>query len=235
MQENNFLMKLKEDKGARAIAVTITVMLLILTAIIITTVIANRAVTDPDDSLPAGVEDPDGNDETPGGEKDDTETEAPADELPKQFLLPVSGVLLKEHDASVQVFSPTMKDYRIHLGIDIATVAGATVTAMADGVISQVWDDVSMGRCVAIKHGGDAYTIYKNLAAETAEGVTVGAAVKAGDAIGTVGETAMVEIAEEPHLHVEMTVGGLQADPTEYLSEDAMATLREDTNYEDAS
>ena len=65
--------------------------------------------------------------------------------------------------------------------------------------------------------------------------VTVGAAVKAGDAIGTVGETAMVEIAEEPHLHVEMTVGGLQADPTEYLSEDAMATLREDTNYEDAS
>jgi len=45
----------------------------------------------------------------------------------------------------------------------------------------------------------------------------------------------MVEIAEEPHLHLEMTVGGLQVDPTDYLDSDAMATLREDTNYEDAS
>jgi len=32
-----------------------------------------------------------------------------------------------------------------------------------------------------------------------------------------------------------MTVNGIQVDPTEYLGEDAMATLKEDTNYEDAS
>ena len=53
--------------------------------------------------------------------------------------------------------------------------------------------------------------------------------------IGTVGDSAMVELAEEPHLHLEMTVGGIQVDPTEYFSEDAMATLKEDTNYEDMS
>lgn len=92
-----------------------------------------------------------------------------------------------------------------------------------------------MGKCVAIKHGGDAYTIYKNLAAELPAGVIVGATVKAGDIIGTVGESAMVELADEPHLHVEMTVKGLQVDPTDYLDEDAMATLGEDTNFEDVS
>ena len=92
-----------------------------------------------------------------------------------------------------------------------------------------------MGQCVAVSHSGDAYTIYKNLAAELPEGVVVGATVKAGDVIGTVGESAMVELADEPHLHVEMTVGGLQVDPTDYLDEDAKATLSEDTNYEDAS
>lgn len=246
MKKNNVFLRLKQDKGARAIAITITVMLLVLTAIIITTVIANRATDDPvlpDDSQQAGVNDPDPTpddnaqqptpDDTtpPTTTPDDTQTNV----LPERFLLPVSGVLQKVHDESVQVFSSTMGDYRIHLGIDIGTVAGASVSAMADGVIAQVWEDVSMGQCVAIQHGGDALTIYKNLSAELPEGTVVGAAVKAGDVIGTVGESAMVEVAEEPHLHLEMTVGGLQVDPTEYLDEDAMATLNEDTNFEDVS
>ena len=40
MKKNNVFMKLREDKGARALAITVTAMLLVLTAIIITTVIA---------------------------------------------------------------------------------------------------------------------------------------------------------------------------------------------------
>ena len=238
MQKNKFLLKLREDKGTRAIAVTVLVMLLVLTAIIVTTLIANRAPTDdplpPDDSSQVGVEDPD--DEQQGNEPpaDQTPSE-PTDALPTEFLLPVSGVLRSVHDEDLQVFSPTMGDYRVHLGIDIGTVAGASVSAMADGTVAQIWDDVRMGRCVAVKHSGEAYTIYKNLTAEHPSGIVVGATVKAGDIIGTVGESAMVEIAEEPHLHLEMTVNGIQVDPTEYLSEDAMATLKEDTNYEDAS
>ena len=88
---------------------------------------------------------------------------------------------------------------------------------------------------MAVSHSGNAYTIYKNLSAELPESVVIGAAVKAGDTIGTVGESAMVEVAEEPHLHLEMTVDGLSVDPTDYLDSDAMASLGEDTNYEDAS
>ena len=240
MQKNSFVNKLKSDKSARAIAITVVVMLLVLTAIIITTVIANRQPEDlenPPIDTPAGVEDPD--DETPDEPNDESPdeqpNETPTDALPSRFILPVSGVLLSVHDADLQVFSPTMQDYRVHLGIDIGTVAGASVSAMADGTVAQIWDDVRMGRCLAIKHGGDAYTIYKNLTAEHPEGIVVGATVKAGDVIGTVGDSAMVEIATDPHLHVEMTVGGIQVDPTEYFDEDAMATLKEDTNYEDAS
>lgn len=242
MQKNKFFLKLRDDKGARAIAITVLLMLLVLTTIIVATVIANRAPADdtlpPVDSQPAGVTDPDDqdpDDNTPAPPTEEQPNETPTDALPTEFLLPVSGVLLSVHDSELQVFSPTMQDYRVHLGIDIATVSGATVSAMADGTVAQIWDDVRMGRCIAIKHGGDSYTIYKNLVAEHPEGVTVGAAVKCGDAIGTVGDSAMVEIASEPHLHLEMTVKGIQVDPTEYLSEDAMATLTEDTNYEDAS
>ena len=246
---NNIFMKLKEDKGARAIAITVTVMLLVLTAIIITTVIANRAIKndlpiEDTGSEPAGVIDPEQNEQPqqpdlPADPKPEVtppnSNQTDANALPKHFLLPVSGVLQKKHSADMQVFSDTMCDYRVHLGIDIGTVEGASVSAMADGVISQVWEDVSMGQCVAVSHGGNAYTIYKNLAVTLPESVKVGAAVKAGDVIGTVGESAMVEVADEPHLHLEMTVNGLQVDPTDYLDADAMATLGEDTNYEDAS
>ena len=246
-QRKNIFVKLKEDKSARAITITVTVMLLVLTAIIVTTVIANRAANErPDDpNTPAGVTDPDTNkpdptpDETPDPAPDDNKEppveDKPTDTLPARFLLPVSGVMQKKHSADLQVFSDTMGDYRVHLGIDIGTVAGANVSAMADGVIAQVWEDFYMGQCVAVSHSGNAYTIYKNLSAELPETVVVGAAVKAGDIIGTVGESAMVEVADEPHLHVEMTVGGLQVDPTDYLDEDAKATLNEDTNYEDVS
>ncbi len=242
---HNIFMKLKEDKGARAIAITVTVMLLVLTAIIITTVIANRAVknnlpTEIPDSEPAGITDPEQNEPQVPDRPTQAPQTPPADQtdanaLPKRFLLPVSGVLQKKHDADMQVFSDTMCDYRVHLGIDIGTMAGASVSAMADGVISQVWEDVSMGQCIAVAHSGNSYTIYKNLAATLPSSVKVGAAVKAGDVIGTVGESAMIEVADEPHLHLEMTVNGLQVDPTDYLDEDAMATLGEDTNYEDAS
>ena len=239
MQKNNIFERMKNDKSVRAITIAVVAMLLILTAVIITTVVANRASTPAVDdpySEPAGVTDPkdetpDKSEEQPEDPKDETETNA----LPSRFLLPVSGVLQEKHDADMQVFSDTMKDYRVHLGIDIGTVENAAVSAMADGVISQVWEDVSMGQCIAIAHSGDAYTIYKNLSATLPEHVKVGVAVKAGDVIGTVGESAMVEVAEAPHLHLEMTVGGLLVDPTDYLDEDAMATLKEDTNYEDVS
>ena len=241
MQKKNLFVKLKEDKGARAIALTVTIMLLVLTAIIIMTVVANRATTEklpPDDSAQVGVQDP--SDQTPDETPEDPtpaheDSQTGADVLPERFLLPDSGVMQQKQDNALQVVSPTMGDYRVHLGIDIGTVAGASVSAMADGTITQIWEDVRMGQCVAVKHGGDCYTVYKNLSLELPEGVVVGAGVKAGDVIGTVGDTAMVEVAEEPHLHLEMTVGGLQVNPLDYLDEDAKATLNEDVNYEDVS
>ena len=243
MAKNQFFLKLKEDKGARAIAVTIVAMLLVLTAIILTTVIANRA-TDaplpPDEQV--GVQDPDG-DTAPdngqnGGENPPEQNDGntppteSTDALPSQFLLPVSGVLQKPHDAAQQVFSPTMGDYRVHLGIDLSTKADAPVYAAADGKISKIWVDTLMGYCIAIKHSGDCVTVYKNLAETLPEGIAEGVSVRSGQLIATVGESAMVEVADEPHLHFEMTVGDLAVDPLEYFDEDALATIKKDTVVE---
>ena len=85
-----------------------------------------------------------------------------------------------------------------------------------------------MGQCIAIKHNGDAVSIYKNVSAELPKGIIEGAKVKAGQQIATVGSTAMVEIADEPHLHFEMTVGGLAVDPLEYFSSNDVETLQKE-------
>ena len=151
------------------------------------------------------------------------------------FSLPVSGKLLNVHDSELQVFSPTMNDYRVHLGVDIITDDGAPVYAVADGTVMQIWEDVRMGQCIAVKHNGDAVSIYKNVSAELPRGIVEGATVRTGQQIARVGSTAMVEIADEPHLHFEMTVGGLAVDPLEYFSSNDIATLQKDTAFEQST
>ena len=151
------------------------------------------------------------------------------------FSLPVSGKLSAVHDSELQVFSQTMNDYRVHLGIDILAEESAPVYAVADGTVMQIWEDVRMGQCIAVKHSGDAVSIYKNVSSEFPTGIIEGAKVKAGQQIATVGATAMVEVAEEPHLHFEMTVGGLAVDPLEYFASNDVATLQKDTAYEQSA
>ena len=89
-----------------------------------------------------------------------------------------------------------------------------------------------MGTCVAVAHKDDTVTIYKNLSRDLAEGIEVGATIKQGQKLGTVGDTAVVEMADEPHLHFEMTVKGLSVDPLDYFSEEDVASLSEDTAVE---
>ena len=245
MQKNNFFKNLWNDRGTRAIAITVCVMFLLLTAIIVTTVIANRAtdrnspINNPIDDIEAGVTNPDeeGNEPEPQPEKE-PEPEKQDDQKktsPTQFMLPVSGTLSQKHDEDTLVFSLTMDDYRTHTGIDISTIAGATVSAMEDGIITRVDDSEYYGTSVTIQHGDDIFVTYRNLSKDLPENVVEQARVKKGDKIGVVGETFEEELTQEPHLHLEFEQGGKSVNPLDFLSKESVATLLEDTNFEDAS
>jgi murein DD-endopeptidase MepM/ murein hydrolase activator NlpD len=110
-----------------------------------------------------------------------------------------------------------MGDWRTHLGVDVACELGTEVLAVADGTVSRVREDPFMGVCVSVEHSGKAVSIYRNLAKEVGDGIVEGCTVKAGDVIGTVGETAMNEIAQEPHLHYELTVDGKNVNPKDHI------------------
>ncbi|MBE6611452.1 MAG: hypothetical protein E7632_03065 [Ruminococcaceae bacterium] len=157
-----------------------------------------------------------------------TPSEVPTSVGLRYFVLPSAGSVSKEFEIDIPVYSMTMNDYRAHTGIDIAASLGSEVVSASSGIICRVWNDPLMGRSVMIDHGDGIYTVYKNLADELAVGMDVGVSVTMGEIIGAVGESALVEIAEEPHLHFEMQVNGVYVDPLDYIEANAGA----DETYE---
>ncbi len=134
------------------------------------------------------------------------------------FASPVSNSLvLKDYSDSVPVFSYTMNDYRVHNGLDFAASVGTPVFSAAEGEICEIVDDPMMGVCVSVKHGGGAVTKYKGLSNESMDIHSVGDYVACGDVIGSAGDTALIESAEENHVHFELLVNGEYENPACYF------------------
>ena len=234
-KQTRLYQKIKEIRFNRAAYITSIVILITLAVVLAITAVTNRAKKrqpdpQPEPEITESTELlPESTDETPTGNVPQTST---PQQTPPQLTLPTNGKISKAHDADVQVFSQTLQDYRVHLGIDIVTEEAAEVFAAADGTVKKIWEDPMIGWSIAIEHSGECVTVYKNLAKDLAGGVAAGSTVRAGQLIGTVGDSALIEIAEEPHLHMEMTVKGLQVDPLEYFSQSVLATLSEDTAFE---
>lgn len=200
MEENEIETKRKQ----RIIYLSVAVALAVIAIIIIATTVANKSPNEPIDTSSDTA-------------TDDQQTNLPNSDTLPTFSLPVSGNISMDFSDSVPVFSQTMNDYRTHLGVDLSANLGDEVLAVADGVVTNVWDDPFMGKCVSIEHTGKAVSIYKNLDPEVSDGIIIGASVKGGDVIGAVGESAMNEIAEEPHLHYELKVNGTHVDPKKHF------------------
>ncbi len=147
------------------------------------------------------------------------------------FLCPVTDCsIVKNYSSDIPVFSLTMEDYRLHTGVDIGGEIGSDVLAAADGEVTKVYYDVLMGQSVEITHDGGYVTVYKNLGTSIPEGIEVGATVSAGDTIGYVGDTALIEISEEPHIHFEMLKDEKSINPAEKVN---FPQNNPETDYED--
>jgi murein DD-endopeptidase MepM/ murein hydrolase activator NlpD len=133
------------------------------------------------------------------------------------YVWPVSGEITLPYSAQELVYSRTLDDWRAHMGMDIRAIVGAPVKAMADGEVADVYYDEMYGNVVVLSHSDSLKSLYCNLSPEIP--VEKGQKVKAGDLIGGVGESALFEQAEVPHLHLEVLENGKQIDPQKYLKE----------------
>ena len=156
--------KLKNKRINRSYLFTVLALVVALVVIIAAAIASNRS------KEPTELPDDSGNKitEKPTEQPTEKPTEPEATEKPTgsvggsvstgnkipSFILPVSGKLTNKHDPTLQVFSPTMQDYRVHIGVDLATKENAPVYAAADGKISKIWVDTaspSSTRAIALR------------------------------------------------------------------------------------
>lgn len=134
------------------------------------------------------------------------------------FIRPVFGEVTFEYAKDKLVYSRTLEEWRTHEGVDLAADRGTPVKAVADGVVSEIKNDPRFGVVVIIDHSNGLKTVYSNLASD--DMVTSNQKVKQGDIIGSVGNTAIFESAEQSHLHFEVLVDNVSVDPVAYLPQD---------------
>ena len=148
------------------------------------------------------------------------ETETSKEEKSKQkeevkFIAPIKGQVIKEFAPDSLVYSETLEEWTTHSGIDIKADKTSVVTSAADGIVSNIKNDPRYGLTVIIKHESGYETLYANLL--TAEFVVEGEDVKQGQTIGTVGNSANFEIADDYHLHFEILKDGEYENPSNYI------------------
>ena len=94
-----------------------------------------------------------------------------------------------------------------HTGVDIAAAQGTPILAALPGVVEQTGYSESYGNFVVLRHSDNLRTTYNHCSEILAK---EGEQLARGDRIALVGSTG---ISTGPHLHFEVEVKGLKADP----------------------
>ena len=204
------------NKSVRAkIIYAAVIAILCITAVVIGIVSASSRTKDKTDDVPPVTDNDNGNQDTTPPPVEEKPTEKPL-----SFIAPVAGSVNKEHSLEMPVFSITLGEWRVHTGIDITCEDGAGVYASEAGVVSGIYSDPMLGYTVEITHKGDIKTRYSNLAKDS-QNLKVGDSVECGEKIGTIGDTSISELAEEPHLHFEVLLKDVKVNPLDYISEES--------------
>ena len=123
--------------------------------------------------------------------------------------------ITKEYAKDSLVYSETLKEWTTHLGVDIKAEKGTEVKAASEGTVKSIKNDPRYGLTIIIEHSNGYKTVYANLL--TTELVSEGEKIKQGQTIGTVGDTAVYEVVDEPHLHFEIIKNNENVNPSDYI------------------
>lgn len=132
------------------------------------------------------------------------------------FQWPLSGEILMAHSPESAVYQPALGAFTAHEGVDIASRAGETVCAAADGTVVAFYASSQYGYVLEIAHVDGLVTRYGGLSATAL--AQSGERVRAGQAVATVGDVPCGESHLGPHLHFEMLENGLSVEPEAFLA-----------------
>ena len=132
-----------------------------------------------------------------------------------EFSIPVEGEIMRSYAKDSLIYSETLEEWIVHLGIDIKADRTTVVKSSEAGTVTAIKNDPRYGLTIIIEHVNGYKTVYSNLL--TTEFVSEGETVEKGQSIGTVGNSAAFEIVDEPHLHFEILKDDVNVDPNIYL------------------
>jgi murein DD-endopeptidase MepM/ murein hydrolase activator NlpD len=100
---------------------------------------------------------------------------------------------------------------QMHEGLDISNRVGTPIVAPAEGIVSDVGNDLVHGKILVLSHGFGMTSRYSHLSNAL---VKTGQKVKRGDRIAEVGMTGKTT---GPHLHYEVRLNGIPVNPMRYV------------------
>lgn len=119
-----------------------------------------------------------------------------------EFIMPLDGQVSKDFSEDTLIYSNTLEEWINHTGIDIKADKAIPVKAIENGTVIGVKQDPRYGYTIIIDHGQGYKSIYCNLS--TLDMVFEGKTVEKGQVISGVGDTALFEIKDDVHLHLEI-------------------------------
>lgn len=122
--------------------------------------------------------------------------------------------IIKDYSGDNPVFSKTFNDWRTHNGIDFALEQGGKINSIADGKVTNIYNDPILGVTVEIEHDGKFTAYYSGLNESTF--VKTGDTLEAGQEIGVI-DSIPGEIAEGYHLHLSIKKAEKFINPIEIL------------------
>lgn len=146
----------------------------------------------------------------------DSRKEAPKTHTYVSPMDMASARISKKYSMDMVIYNLTLDQYMTHPGMDLTAPSGSGVKAIADGTITDIYEDDAYGTTIEISHGDGLVSRYCNLSTDRL--AEKGDTVKKGQIISNIGKTALYESMEKAHLHFEMLKDGKPVNPESYIS-----------------
>ena len=135
---------------------------------------------------------------------------------PQEGLVwPIVGKVLINYSMDKTVYFPTLAQYKYNPAIMIQATEGESITAAADGIVSDIYFDTQYGNCVSVDLGSGYELTYGQLGNID---LKEGDYMKVGDVIGTVAAPTKYFSVEGTNVYFKLTLNGEPVDPLNTMS-----------------
>ena len=215
-QPNKFTRFLRNNA---ALLLLIFCVLAIAAVVLAVTLTRDNTPVIPDDPVTSN---PNENDNKPN----DNDNKPTTQKVDIHFVKPLEytgfGMEFTFGPSNLFAFNSTLKEWRVHQGVDLLAADGAEVVAMYDGTVIETGESLLKGSYVVVDHGDNVIATYGSLTDLT---VSKGDTVKQGDLLGLAGASAGKEYKEGAHLHLEVALNDENVDPMPYVNGEIYRTI----------